>query len=79
MKAETVPSHDSPSTPFKELKQPTSQRILSTREQIILLQGSKLNGCMFPIWKDPPLPQELGLADDTNQFTYVTPGLRILV
>ena len=47
---------------IKKLKQPVSTRKLSTREQIILLQGSKLHGCVFPPWKDPPASEEFALT-----------------
>ncbi|MCJ1242892.1 cysteine protease [Trapelia coarctata] len=54
--------------PKKELKQPLSTRTLSTREQIILLQGSKLNGCVFPPWKASPAADEFALTG-TDIFT----------
>jgi calpain-7 len=36
------------------LKVPLSTRELSKREQIILLEGSKLHGFIFPPWKSEP-------------------------
>lgn len=54
--------------PKKQLKQPLSTRTLSTREQIILLQGSKLNGCVFPPWKESPSAEEFALTG-TDLFT----------
>ena len=36
------------------LKVPLSTRPISTREQIILLEGSKLHGFVFPPWKTEP-------------------------
>ena len=56
-------------TKAEELKQPMPTRILSTREQIILLQGSKLNGCVFPPWKTPPDASEFVLEDGSELFT----------
>ena len=52
----------------EELKQPIPTRTLSTREQIILLQGSKLNGCIFPPWKTPDA-SEFVLDDGSEPFT----------
>ena len=43
----------------------SSKRSLTTREQIILLESSKLNGNKFPPWEPPKLSE----FDDTNQFT----------
>lgn len=37
---------------------PTSKRKLTTREEIILLEGAKLNGFIFPPWDRPPSPEE---------------------
>ncbi|EPQ63734.1 Calpain-like cysteine protease [Blumeria graminis f. sp. tritici 96224] len=34
------------------LRNPISQREISKREKLILLQGSKLDGFTFPVWKD---------------------------
>jgi hypothetical protein len=36
------------------LKVPLSTREITTREQIILLEGSKLHGFVFPPWKSEP-------------------------
>ena len=38
-----------------ELKEPISERGLTTREKIILLQASMLHGSRFPPWTSPPL------------------------
>lgn len=43
--------------PLKQLKVPKSTRALSTREQVILLSSSKINGCKFPPWQEDPLPE----------------------
>ena len=50
------------------LKEPTSSRKLTTREQIILLEGSKLNGFVFPPWKDDPTDAEFVLKEGQNLF-----------
>lgn len=36
------------------LKEPVSKRKLSTREEIIILESAKLNGFLFPPWKENP-------------------------
>ena len=53
------------------LKSPISTRQLTTREQIILLEGSKLHGMIFPPWKSAPKPSEFDLQDGDPQYTYV--------
>lgn len=73
------PGNDAPK---KELKQPLSTRTLSTREQIILLQGSKLNGCVFPPWKEAPAAEEFTLSGtelftDTTEFRFGVEQLEI--
>ncbi len=59
------------STIRPKLREPLSGRELSTREQIILLDGSKLNGFVFPPWKNPPDPHEFELRDGQDRFLYV--------
>ena len=49
-----------------KLEAPTSRRKLTTREEIIILEGAKLNGFIFPPWKQPPT-----LVDFDKPFTYV--------
>ena len=54
------------------LRQPVvSTRKLTTREEIILLEGAKLNGFLFPPFNRPPHPHEFALGDDGQLFTYV--------
>lgn len=53
------------------LGEPLSTRELSTREQIILLEGAKLNGFVFPPWGAAPIPQEFNLIDGDELFLYV--------
>lgn len=36
------------------LKVPISQRAITKREELILLEGSKLNGFIFPQWTSEP-------------------------
>ena len=48
---------------------PVSKRQLTTREEIILLEGSKLNGFVFQPWKESPLPDEFVLRGDGERFT----------
>ena len=53
---------------MKKLKAPVSDNtLLTTREKIIVLQGSKFHGCVFPRWEGPPTPEELKerFQDDT--------------
>lgn len=60
--------HPPQSQTVAELKVPESNRELTKREQIILLEGSKLNGFIFPPWKAPPEPAEFELADGMQPF-----------
>lgn len=48
----------------KGLRPPTSKRKLTTREEIITLEGAKLNGFKFPPWQRPPAPEEFELPDN---------------
>lgn len=54
-----------------ELRHPTSKRKLTTREEIIILEGAKLNGFIFPPWDRQPLPSEFAVSDG-EPFTYVS-------
>lgn len=54
-----------------KLKEPISARKLSTREQIILLEGSKLHGFAFWPWKSDPLATEFELKPGEDLFLYV--------
>jgi hypothetical protein len=52
-------SHTGPViTPSEISGMPQSRRQLSTREEVILLEGSKLHGLIFPPWKSEPDGQE---------------------
>ena len=48
-----------------ELKEPISERGLTTREKIILLHASKLHGSRFPPWTSPPV--SLDFEQDSGQ------------
>lgn len=50
------------------LESPRSTRALSTREQIILLEGSKLHGSIFPPWRRDPDPHEFDLREGDAQY-----------
>lgn len=54
-----------------ELKEPLSDRTLTTREQIILLEASRLHGCRFPPWKGVPDAKEFELGMEQLIFMYV--------
>lgn len=51
-----------------DLEHPVSKRALTTREKIILVEGTKLNGFKFPIWEHDPDPAEFELKDGEAQF-----------
>lgn len=55
------------------LKVPTSTRKLTTRENIIILEGSKLHGFIFKPWLDSPNSDEFKLASGEIPFTDTTP------
>lgn len=54
------------------LTEPTPSRRLSTREQIILLKGSKLYGGVFPPWDSAPSAKEFELLDFESLYLYVS-------
>lgn len=54
-----------------QLKEPSCTRVLSTREQIILLEASRLHGYRFPPWKTSPDPRDFEPSADHMIFTYV--------
>ena len=60
-----------PNTASMKLEAPVPQRSLSTREKIILLEGSKLNGLVFPPWETSPDPTEFDLKPGEALFEYV--------
>ncbi|KAI4168036.1 MAG: hypothetical protein LQ343_006698 [Gyalolechia ehrenbergii] len=54
-----------------KLKEPKSNRALTTREQIILLEASRLHGCRFPPWKNTPDDIEFEL--DASKVMFIDP------
>lgn len=48
--------------------EPISKRNLSNREQIILLENSKLNGAVFPPWSALPEPEEFEQHEEGELF-----------
>ena len=59
------------------LKEPRSRRQLTTREQIIVLKGSKLHGAVFPPWKSPPEASEFELPQGRLKYVYVLQRCRL--
>ncbi|KAK5199331.1 cysteine protease [Exophiala xenobiotica] len=55
--------------PKEALKVPLSSRKLTTRENIIILEGSKLNGFIFKPWTTAPSADEFSLQDGQEPFT----------
>ena len=64
---------------LKVLKVPISdQALLTTREKIILLQGSKLHGSVFPPWTDSPASNEFeGQFEDSTEFSFSREQLEV--
>lgn len=58
-----------PSQRRVNLKEPLATRKLTTRENIILLEGAKLNGMIFKPWTGPPLSDEFTHRDGEALFT----------
>lgn len=54
----------------KSLKAPISERTLTTREEIILLESSKLHGFVFPPWKAEPEADAFQMSSDRELFVY---------
>jgi hypothetical protein len=54
-----------------EPRLPVSTRKLTTREEIILLEGAKLNGFIFPPWTHSPSSDEFKHEKGESPFTYV--------
>ena len=59
------------------LKKPCASRQLTTREQIIVLEGSKLHGAVFPPWKSPPDASEFELRNGQLKYVYVLQRYRL--
>lgn len=52
-------------------KKSEAKRPLTTREKIILLEGSRLHGFVFPPWTSPPSPSEFEPSCGESLFLYV--------
>lgn len=52
-------------------KKPEARRALTTREKIILLEGSRLHGFTFPPWSSPPRRSEFDLGVGESLYLYV--------
>ena len=57
-----------PPLPVLKLQEPRPTRALSTREQIILLGGSRLHGYVFPPWRESPSGSEFELKPGEALF-----------
>lgn len=60
-------------TPERTPRSPASTRKLTTREEIILLEGGKLHGFKFPPWSNVPHSSEFERGE--APFTYVKVSL----
>lgn len=87
-KAEKIKAGPKAAEGRKRMVEPAPSRRLSTREQIILLKGSKLYGGVFPPWNAAPSAKEFELLACESLYTYVsltspnlrnTPGFAILL
>lgn len=55
------PLTQSPQKPTKIRREPVSDRVLTSSEQILLLKASKINGSTFPPWREDPAPADFKL------------------
>jgi calpain-7 len=58
------------------LKAPESERAISMREQVILLEGSKLHGFIFPPWTSDPDDSVFEYINGSSFYTYMHPHPR---
>lgn len=56
--------------PIRKLTEPDSVRVLSQKEEILLLRASKLNGFTFPPWRAPSDSAEFALVNGAEAFMY---------
>ncbi|WEW58744.1 cysteine protease [Emydomyces testavorans] len=63
------PSNRNTKGAVRPRREPVSTRTLSNREQIILLENSKLNGAVFPPWSAQPDSEEFELDEEGELFT----------
>ena len=59
---------DALENPHPNLQYPVSKRKLTTREEIILLEGCNLNGFVFPPWKDAPEEKDFERTQNEELF-----------
>ena len=61
---------------YKEvnLKVPRSERAISRREEILLLEGSKLHGFIFPPWTTDPADAVFDEMLDGSQYYKLVPS-----
>ncbi|KAN0114868.1 cysteine protease PalB [Hyaloscypha variabilis] len=71
IKKSTSSSWVSVASPEISLQPPVSQRAISKREEIILLEGSKLHGFIFPQWTSDP--DDALFAGGDGQPSYIDP------
>lgn len=71
-RAEQIKKADgwSPVEKDTSLKAPVSHRAISRREELILLEGSKLHGFIFPPWSTEP--DDYVFEEDFNGSSYYT-------
>ena len=55
---------------IRTLREPVSKRELTTREKILVLEGSRLQGSIFPPWSTSPAPSEFFDATIYQDETY---------
>ena len=55
-------------TQVKGLAEPQSGRLLSTREKIIVLEGSRLNGCVFAPWSSDPGSSDFAVESPHSRY-----------
>ena len=58
------------------LEAPESERAISKREQVILLEGSKLYGFIFPPWTSEPDDSVFEHINGSSFYTYMHPRPR---
>jgi calpain-7 len=68
-KAEALKRARDEDVPSPEKNHPVSLRKLTTRENIIILEGAKLNGFVFKPWDTHPSSDDFSLKDGRGPFT----------
>ena len=67
-KAEKLKPAKDENVPTPEMDHPVSSRKLTTRENIIIFEGSKLNGFVFKPWDKQPSNDDFDLKDGQEPF-----------